>query len=159
MASAFSDLGRLRETQPEPFEQAIKELENALTLIPKDRYPVLWATAKHNIGAARNSLGIVTGDLFHYRDSILVNTEALTVHTRENAPLQWAFSQWGIGLALSKIAAQTRSVEDATTAVDILAEASSIISASDDERAKPGISGALKEATALAESLQAVARK
>ncbi|MCK1500786.1 hypothetical protein [Bradyrhizobium sp. 188] len=159
MATAFSDLGQLRSTQPEPFEQAIKELQNALTLIPKDRYPILWATAKHNIGTARNSLGIVTGDLFHYRDSILVNTEALTVYTREHAPLQWALCQWGIGLALSKVAAKTRNIEDVITAVDVLAEANSIISPSDDERAKPGIIGALQEATALAEDLRAAARK
>ncbi|WP_316174412.1 tetratricopeptide repeat protein [Bradyrhizobium sp. SZCCHNRI1073] len=158
MGATLSDLGRLRETQPEPFEQALKELTNALSLIQKDRYPVLWATAKHNIGAARNSLGIVTGDLLHYRDSLLVNTEACTVYTRENAPLHWAFCQWGIGIALSKTAAQTRNVEDATAAVNILAEANSIISASNDERAKPGITGALKEATELAEGLQAVVR-
>ena len=78
---------------------------------------------------------------------------------KEYAPLQWAFCQWGIGLALSKIAAKSRNIEDAITAVDILAEANSVISQSDDERAKPGIVGALEEATALAKDLQATARK
>jgi tetratricopeptide (TPR) repeat protein len=148
LAATFIDLGRLRNTS-EPFEQGIKELHNALPLIPKDRYPVQWATVKHNIGAARNSLGIITGDLAHHRDSILVNTEALTVQTRERAPMSWAFCQWGIGLALSKIAANTRNVGDAITAVDLLAGANSIIFASDNESAKPGIIGALNEAIAL----------
>jgi tetratricopeptide (TPR) repeat protein len=153
MASAFTDLGKLQETQPGPFEQAIEELENALTLLPKDRYPVLWAKTQQNIGAARNSLGIITGDLRHYRNSIVVNAEALTVHKREHMPLHWAFCQWGIGLALSKIAAKTQNIEDARTAVDILAGANSIISSSDDERAKPGIVGALEEAASLVQSL------
>jgi hypothetical protein len=63
--------------------------------------------------------------------------------------MSWALCQWGKGLALSKIAANTRNVGDAITAVDILAGANSIISASDDESAKPGIIGALKEAIAL----------
>jgi tetratricopeptide (TPR) repeat protein len=158
LAAAFTDLGRLRSTEPAPFEQAIKELQNALILIPKDRYPVQWATAKHNIAAARNSLGIITGDLAHYRDSILVNTEALTIQTRDQAPLSWANSQWGIGLALSKIAANTRNVADAITAVDILSGAKTIIIASDNENSKPGILGALDEAIALAKDLQTAAR-
>jgi tetratricopeptide (TPR) repeat protein len=153
MGAAYTDLGRLRD-RPEPFEQAIKELQDALTLISKDRYPVLWAEAKYQIGAARNSLGSITGDLLHYRESILVNTDAVTVHTRERAPLQWAFCQWGIGIALSKIAAKTRNGGDAVAAVNILAEANSIVSVSDDERAKPGINGALMEAIAVLKGIQ-----
>jgi tetratricopeptide (TPR) repeat protein len=153
MASTHSDLGRLLEDKPEPFEQAISELQNALNLTPKDRYPVQWALTKHNIGSARNSLGIVTGDISHYHDSILVNAEALTVHTREYAPLQWAYCQWGIGLALSKIAAKTQNGGEARTAIDILSAANMVIASSDDERAKPGIRGALEEALAIARNL------
>jgi hypothetical protein len=56
-------------------------------------------------------------------------------------------------LALSKIAAKNRNLGEAMTSVNILAEANSIISASDDERAKPGIIGALNEAIALTKEL------
>jgi hypothetical protein len=83
----------------------------------------------------------------------VVNTEALTVHTREDAPLSWAFCQWGIGIALKMIARKTRNSGDALRAANILSEANFIIASSDDERAKPGILGALNEAVALTKEL------
>jgi tetratricopeptide (TPR) repeat protein len=85
------------------FAKALASYQRALSYVSKEKQPLLWAAAFHDVGRANNELGIrVEGQAAqqHLQEAVTAYRQALEVYTREQLPQDWATTQNNLGNAL-----------------------------------------------------------
>src|SRR6218665_549616 len=103
----------------EPLEEAETELRAALRALPRERSPLLWATAQHGLGNALGTLSHFEEGTEYLEEAVVAFQAALSVWTREYRPLEWAKAQSSLGKVLGYLGEREEStarLEEAVTA-------------------------------------------
>ena len=83
--------------------EAIAAYESALSLAPRERVPLDWATTQNNLGNALETLGKRESGTATLQKSVAAYGEALKERARERVPLDWAMTQNNLGNALMRL--------------------------------------------------------
>jgi tetratricopeptide (TPR) repeat protein len=98
---------------------AIERFQRLVTLAPRARVPLDWATIQDNLGIALWTLGARESGTSRLEEAVAAYRAALEERTRAPVPLQWAATQTNLGLALSTLGAResgTSRLEEAVAA-------------------------------------------
>jgi tetratricopeptide (TPR) repeat protein len=101
-------------------EEAIALCNEALTLVPRRRFPAEWAGTKHNLGLALQALGERQSGTARLEGAVAAYREALQENTRARVPLNWAATQNNLGNALRMLGQRepgTARLEEAVAAL------------------------------------------
>uniref|UniRef100_UPI00291653C2 tetratricopeptide repeat protein n=1 Tax=unclassified Bradyrhizobium TaxID=2631580 RepID=UPI00291653C2 len=79
---------------------AIARYQCLVTLAPRWRVPLDWATTQNNLGIALSTLGWRESGSSRLEEAVAAYRAALEVLTRERVPLGWAMTQNSLGNAL-----------------------------------------------------------
>jgi len=75
----------------------------ALTMLPRERAPLAWATVQNSLGNALATLGARDKGTARLQEAVAAYRAALSECTRERAPLQWASTQLNLAAALVRL--------------------------------------------------------
>ena len=82
---------------------AIERYSIALTMLPRERAPLAWATVQNSLGNALATLGARDKGTARLQEAVAAYRAALSECTRERAPLQWASTQLNLAAALVRL--------------------------------------------------------
>jgi len=97
---------------------AIALLRQCLLLSPRERAPLIWATAQNNLGLALARLGERESNTANLDSAIIAYHAALEECRRDKAPLDWAMIQNNLGLALMRLGERETGVSRLEQAVE-----------------------------------------
>ncbi len=106
-----------RERGTERLEQAVAAYRAALQARPKERAPLAWASAEHNLGIALRYQGERETGTARLEDSVAAFGAALSERARERVPLDWAASYGEQGVAKFDIAGRKQDAASAKAAL------------------------------------------
>jgi hypothetical protein len=90
-----------------PFGQAVTAYRAAMEELTRERAPLDWATAQHNLAIALYMLGEDEGGTARLQQAVDAFQAALEERTPERVPLDWAASVGAQAVALMLIADRT----------------------------------------------------
>jgi tetratricopeptide (TPR) repeat protein len=103
--------------------EAIATYESALSLAPRERVPLDWATTQDRLGSALRALGERESGTATLQKAVAAYGEALKEWTRERVPLDWAATQNNLGTALETLGNRESGTETLQKAVAAYGEA------------------------------------
>jgi tetratricopeptide (TPR) repeat protein len=88
---------------PQPLEEAVTTLQEALKERTRERAPLDWAMTQNNLGNALLSLGEQETGTARLEAAVTAYQEALKEYTRDRVPLEWASTQNNLGVAHARL--------------------------------------------------------
>jgi len=89
-------------------DEAIALCNEAMTLVPRLRFPLEWAKTQHKLGDALATLGEWESGTERLEEAVVAYREVLQEFTRARGPLDWAGTQHYLGDALRPPSASGR---------------------------------------------------
>jgi tetratricopeptide (TPR) repeat protein len=111
----LADLGQ-REGGTARLEQAVHAYRLVLKEWTRDRVPLDWAQAQHNLGLSLATLGQRESGTARLEQAIQAYERALDERTRTRLPLEWAGTRANQGVARLVLAERTGSLAEAEAA-------------------------------------------
>jgi tetratricopeptide (TPR) repeat protein len=127
-----------RENGTARLEEAVAAYRSALSVLTRDRWPLLWTPVRNNIGYTLLILGEREGSTARLGEAVMAYRLAVLDWTRDKIPELWAQTQNNIGnalLALGERESGTTHLEEAMAAYDAALSVNALKQA-DDTRAR-----------------------